>query len=117
MTGGDEGGGAERLERGAETAGVIEEQLGVLDRVVGGLPWSDTGEAVPGCGEVVEPVEHLVDRGDGLLVLLRRGKPPVVVHDATRASFELGRVSSVSASRLTSLIGTLSDYSGHIPGA
>jgi hypothetical protein len=34
MTGGDEGGGAERLEPGAETAGVVEEQLGVLDRVV-----------------------------------------------------------------------------------
>ena len=64
---------------------MVEQRLGVADRVVVRAERSDAGQAVPRRGELVEPVEQLVDRGDRLLVRLGRRATLRAAHSAPPA--------------------------------
>ena len=81
---------------------MVEQRLSVANRIA---ERSDSRQAIARCDQLVQPVEHLADRGDRPLMLLGRRMTLRAVHDATRALAGRSLMLGGSGLRITRSVG------------
>jgi len=81
---------AETVKRLMECFGMLEQYLGVAYRVAAGVERYDTSETPPRSGDLVETVEHLIDRRNRVLMVFGGGTALLNTHCEHRSIEQAG---------------------------